>query len=190
MADQHTFGFDEFSSAFLIIGALNSPAELHGYICGKFAGGARLTPDQWHTTASELMDFNDLPSQTLQGALTSLYNATLQEFTSGDYTLTLLLPDDESELEERITGLSDWCRGFLEGFASAGFTENHKVSDEGAEALKDFAAITQADATGAKSSENEESDFFQLTEYVRIVALDFFTEHNKELLTTKGVNLH
>lgn len=190
MADKHAFGFDEFSSAFLIIGALNSPAELHGYLCGKFSGGARLGQDQWWAITAELMDFNDVPSESLKQALVHLYDATLNEFVSGDYTLTLLIPDDESTLEERIIGLSDWCRGFLEGFASAGFTENHMVSTEGSEALEDFAAITQADATGAKSSEAAESDFFQLTEYVRIVALDFFTEHNKELLTTQKIKLH
>ncbi len=190
MAEKHVFGFDEFSNAFVMIGALNSPAELHGYISGKFAGGARMSHEQWVTTAVELMDTNDVPSETLKMALGNLYEATLEEFSCGDYTLTLLLPNDEASLEERIIGLSDWCRGFLEGFASAGFTENHRVSAEGAEALRDFAAITQADATGAKSNEAEEADFFQLTEYVRIVALDFFTEHNKELLSTKNINLH
>ena len=67
------------------------------------------------------------------------------------------------------------------------FDLNTKFSSDNAEALRDLGQITQA--TSANSNpldsdgdllDDEEADYAELTEYVRIVALTFYAEYAED----------
>lgn len=169
--------FEDFCELLLPHGALNSPAELHGTFCGKLCGGATMTQDEWRETALSTLDIAQQADNELLEQIDRLYQTTQQQLSSGDYNLALLLPDDDTELEVQTQALAQWCNGFLLGFGSAGIDPNTQFSSENAEALRDFAAIVQAETDEELEETEQEGDFIELVEYVRIVALNFFEEY-------------
>ena len=169
--------FEDFCELLLPYGALNSPAELHGTLCGKLCGGAKMDQEQWRTAALSSLEIAEQANTELLEQVDVLYTVTKAQLESGDYNLALLLPDDDSELEMQIQALAQWCNGFLLGFGSAGIDPDTQFSSENAEALRDFAAIVQAEIDEELDEQEQEGDFIELVEYVRVVALNFFEEY-------------
>ena len=170
------------------LGCLNSPAELHGFLCGKLCGGARLNRDECLRQAWDLLDVAGTPDTIANDYIFTLYNHTLNDLDKGDYSLQLFLPDDDTEIAVRAQALGQWAQGFLTGFGGAGIDPNTQFSSDNAEALRDLAKITQitsdshdlstADGELLTQDGDQEADYFELTEYVRIVALTFYAEYN------------
>lgn len=177
-----SLNFDDFCDLLIPLGALNSPAELHGLLCGKLCGGASLTVDQWLTVAWDLLDVAEQPDANAHDHVVSLYAITQAQLTSGDYDLQPFLPDDDAELEQRTQALSQWCHGFLAGFGSAGIDPNAEFSADQADALRDMAAIVQVTIDGdsdeeGRGEDEQEADFMELIEYVRVIAMNFYEDN-------------
>jgi hypothetical protein len=86
------------------------------------------------------------------------------------------LPDDEQPLGERTNSLAHWCTGFLAGLGVGGPMPD--LSAEAAEALQDLQQIAMAgflaqadDAADGAEDEVNETAFFEIVEYVRVVTL-------------------
>jgi uncharacterized protein YgfB (UPF0149 family) len=77
------------------------------------------------------------------------------------------LPDDETELRERLAALADWCSAFIAGFERG----EAVLDDEAEEALADLGAIADLDVDAADDDESAEVDLAALTEHVRIAVL-------------------
>ena len=172
-----TLNFDDFCELLMPLGALNSPAELHGLLCGKLCGGMNLSREQWLNDAWDLLDAAVQPDGQAQDYVAALYEITTAQLSSGEYDLQPFLPDDDGELEERTQALSQWCHGFLGGFGSAGIDPKAEFSGDQAESLRDIAAIVQVTADEEdRDSEQQEADFLELMEYVRIIAMNFYED--------------
>lgn len=180
--------FDDFCELLLPYGALNSPAELHGTFCGKLCGGAKLDQPQWRDTADKTLELAGQANIELWQHIDNLFTSTQAQLESGDYNLELLLPDDDADLEQQTQALAQWCNGFLLGFGSAGIDPNSQFSSENAEALRDLAAIVQAETDAELDEDEQAGDFIELVEYVRIVALNFFEEYRS--IDEKSETLH
>ena len=179
-SDTPNLNFDDFCDLLMPLGALNSPAELHGLLCGKLCGGAALTEDQWIDAAWELLDIASQPDTETQQHILSLYKATREQLESGEYNLTPFLPDDDTDLESRTQALSQWCHGFLSGFGSAGIDPNTEFSSDQADSLRDMAAIVQVTVDEEeRDQEQQEVDFLELVEYVRVIAMNFYEDHRQ-----------
>jgi hypothetical protein len=165
--------FDDFCTLFAPLGAINSPSELHGLLCGKLSGGADLSEIRWLLDAVEFLDFTQAPDERIRDALANLYHQTLQQLRDG-FGLTLLLPDDETDLSQRTATLGQWCYGFLTGFGSAGKTER-VLTEEAEDGLRDLAAISQIAIEDG--DESDEADYMEVTEYVRQLAASLFLEY-------------
>ena len=175
--------FDEFCDMLLPLSSLSSPSELHGFLCGKLCGGARLSHGECVQQAWDLLDVPENPDATFYDCISTLYDATLNDMSSGDYAFQPLLPDDDSEIAVRTQALAQWAQGFLIGFGAAGIDPNTEFSSDNADALRDLAKITQvaiADADLLNEDNDQESDYFELTEYVRIVALTLYSEYAEQ----------
>jgi len=166
--------FDEVANALLEQGELVSPAELHGCLCGLLGGG--FTGDD----SALIVQLEKTVDVTLHGSLadavTTLRQDAVTAITDGDLDFTLLLPEEDLELEQRIAAMATWCRGFLSGFAQARVTADaagQAVATDSAEALRDFAAIAQA-ATDDEESEADEREghYLELLEYLRVAAMN------------------
>ena len=183
--------FDEFCDMLIPLGALNSPAELHGFLCGKLCGGARLGRDQCLDQSWKLLDVVETPDAAANDLVLNLYEVTLDALDNSDYSLQLLLPDDETEIAVRVQALGQWVQGFLVGFGAAGIDPDTTFSSDSAEALRDLAQIAQVTSVDdVNGGDDQEADYVELTEYVRVVALTFYTEHNTIETEKSAKNLH
>lgn len=178
--------FDDFCDVLIPLGALNSPSELHGLLCGKLCGGASLTTDAWLSAAWELLDIIGEPSVDIQEPVITMYTLTQAQLRSGDYDLQPFLPDDDSDMEQRTQALSQWCHGFLSGFGSAGIAPDAEFTSDQADSLRDLAAIVQVtvDDDVDRDEDEQESDFIGLIEHVRIIAMNFYEDNLQEVKKT------
>ena len=167
----------------LPLNSLSSPSELHGFLCGKLCGGAPLSRDECVQQVWDLLDVAENPDATFYDCISALYDATLNDLSNGDYAFQPLLPDDDYEIAVRTQALAQWAQGFLIGFGAAGIDPNTEFSSDNADALRDLAQITQvatADADSFNEDNDQESDYLELTEYVRIVALTLYAEYAEQ----------
>lgn len=166
--------FDRLANALAPLGVLNSPSELHGLLCGKLSGGGKLSEVQWLLDAVEFLDFVQAPDPQIRDMLTEVYLVTCQQLR-GDFALKLLLPDDDELISTRVTALSQWCHGFLTGFGSVE-NSNRQLDEDAQDMLRDLAAIVQIQIDDEEDDVNNESDYMEVTEYVRMIASNFYED--------------
>ena len=142
------FDFDELANHLLEQGLQSSPSDIHGCLCGLLAAGAAAEPELALAALLEALDLElrgELAEQVMR-----LYKVSLAALEDEEFDFHPLLPDDDTEIATRTEALAGWCRGFMAGIAvvSAGATSEmeNAMSRDGAEVLKDFAAIAQAEA--------------------------------------------
>jgi len=151
-----------------------SPAELHGLLLGRSCAGAGFEVDSWLADAAELLESE--PADNVRNALIGLQEMVKGELTGDDMTVVLLLPSDDTPLTERAAALGQWCQGFLTGF---GLTRRaYALSTEATEVLQDLAAIAQVQ-DALEESDDGESDYMEVMEYLRVAPLLLFTETKK-----------
>ncbi|WP_434704249.1 YecA family protein [Pseudomonas sp. Z1-12] len=162
-----------------------SPAELHGLLLGRSCAGAGFEADGWLADAAELLEGE--PVDNVRNALIGLQEMVKGELTSDDMTVVLLLPTDDAPLAERAAALGQWCQGFLAGF---GLTRReYALSEEAKEVLQDLAAISQVQ-DALEESDDGESDYMEVMEYLRVAPLLLFTETKKTDAAAPKPSLH
>lgn len=166
--------FDQIANALAPLGTLNSPSELHGLLCGKLAGGAQVSEIQWLLDAVEFLDFTQAPEPHVRDLLAQVYHITREQF-SNDFALTLLLPNDDELISDRVMALSQWCHGFLTGFGSVE-AKNRTLDEDAQDMLSDLAAIVQIQVDDEEDEDANEADYMEVTEYVRVIASSFYEE--------------
>lgn len=176
MNDSAAPSFQQIHSLLQNYGALQSAAELHGFLAGQLAAGKRLSRGEWLRAANEAADLSRNPDEVAGDNLYEMYRSTLAALQSGELSFHPLLPDDDAALVERVDGLGQWCQGFLAGFGMAG--SKLRIDAELAEALRDLSAIAQVGASDG--DENSESDLFSICEYVRLTAVEIFLQYNTD----------
>jgi uncharacterized protein YgfB (UPF0149 family) len=137
-------------------------AEAHGCLCGALC----LRPDY---SRAEWLD-EILPEPAGEAAnepFATLFEETVGVLARPAMEFEPLLPDDDTDLAERVSALAAWCQGFLYGFGASGTAAQAKLPETVAEVLADLAQISQAGAVGAEDAEAEEAAYAELVEFVR-----------------------
>jgi len=162
-----------------------SPAELHGLLLGRSCAGVGFEVDSWLDDAIEVLG---APADgTVRQALIGLQEMVKTELTGDDVTVVLLVPGDELPLAERAAALGQWCQGFLTGFGlAAGGTA---LSSEAREVLQDLAAIAQVQ-DALEESEDGETDYMEVMEYMRVAPLLLYSELAKPAAPAPKPSLH
>jgi uncharacterized protein YgfB (UPF0149 family) len=146
-----------------------SPAELHGLLCGSVcADGIGPGDDAWLQRIWQHVG-EDIGDAVDHGELVTFRLRAAANLDADDFGFLLLLPSEEAPLQDRVAALASWCGGFLSGFGLAG-GRTDGLEDDAAEALEDMAAICHVDEA-VDGAEAEESDYAELTEYVRMGVL-------------------
>jgi len=173
--------FDWLANFYASQGAINHPSELHGLLIGRLAGGERLGADEWLKLVVEHMGLEQLKqddkSERALTNLVDLYSTNLQQLESMEMSFSLVLPDDEFILTQRVEALGFWVRGFLEGLALAAKGQLGSSQQDIQELLRDLVAISQIDDQ-ADDSEGAEKEINEIIEYVRIGIVTIFAEFN------------
>jgi hypothetical protein len=86
-------------------------------------------------------------------------------------------------MEQRTQALSQWCHGFLTGFGGAGIAPDAEFSSDQADSLRDIAAIVQVtvDDEVDRDEDEQESDYMDLVEHARIIAMNFYEDNLQEI---------
>lgn len=181
-ADIPTPEFDDLADIFWRLGVMSSPAQLHGYLLGLLAVGYALKEAEWLELAATFIDPVEPPAEVELQTFAELLLFTQEQLEAGGMDLQLLLPDDNIEISQRVDSLSQWCKGFLAGFALGGQQRKsqqgeQKYSADISEALSDIATISQAGlGEGDEEEQEREKSFFELEEYLRLAAINIYLE--------------
>ncbi|WP_346828579.1 YecA family protein [Pseudomonas abietaniphila] len=160
------------------------PAELQGLLIGRSCAGAGFDADDWIADAKLLLETD--PEDKVRQALIGLQEMVKHELTGDDMAVVLLLPGDDEPLTARTAAMGQWCQGFLNGFARVG---SQPMSEDARDVLQDLAAIAQIQDT-LEESEDGESDYMEVMEYLRVAPLLLFTEFNKKAEPEAKPSLH
>lgn len=170
---------DDIANVFVELAALYPPSELHGFYIGQQVLGARLEEAELRKQVEQLLDVESISPEQWQSLL-ALNHASAAQLAGEISAMTLLLPDTDIDMGQRVAAVGSWCQGFLTGFAMAGKARQksegqQKYSDTVAEILSDIAAISQA---GLDSHEGEEAEaqFLELVAYLEMAAVTVFVE--------------
>lgn len=162
-----------------------TPAELHGLLLGRSCAGAGFEVEAWIADAAEVLGGE--PEAPVRQALVGLQEMVKGELGGDDIAIVLLLPSDEASLTERALALGQWCQSFLTGFGLV--AGDRALSAEAMEVLQDMAAIAQVQDS-LDESEDGETDYMEVMEYLRVAPLLLFSECAKPLPPTAKPSLH
>lgn len=151
-----------------------SPAELHGQVVGRFMFGVEaFSFEAWLEELAQdgalMIDLKVGSSAPLLAQLCADVMQSMRERADG---LQPFLPDENSDLRDRLEALGHWTNGFLVGLALGGL-QAKDLDEDLKEGLNDLRAISLVD-TDTEVSEAAEKQLFELIEYVRMVLLHLF----------------
>lgn len=172
--------YETLANTLLESGALASPSELHGMLVGQLAGGKRFSEGVWLAEVRQWLD-----AEGELAGVAAMPAAALAQLEGEELGLRLLLPEDDDALEMRTQALAEWCQGFLEGFVLG---HGRTPPEEVTEWLEDLSAIAQVgltDEDSAQEDEQNEVNYAEIEEYVRMAAQAVFAECGRSAETKK-----
>ena len=189
---QASLAFDEVSDRLVELGGGSHPSELHGLLCGLLAGGERPGVEAWQRQVAGML--GDEPLDEVSGQLfTRMYGLALTQLGQGDFSLQLLLPNDEEPIEQRTEALGFWCHGFLSGFGEGAVGKN-LARKSMAFFMTSLKLLGFRPAVMVTRSMKMNVFFMEVSEYVRMALLNIFAELNpagdKPVIPTKNNSLH
>jgi uncharacterized protein len=170
--------FDELAHSMRVEGFEESPSELHGILAGRIAGGERLPPEGIGSALVECLAIEQELVDNARDDLIKLYASIIKSFEDDSFGFQPLLPGDDMALADRVRALSEWCESFLSGLGEASGQSSLSYSQEAVDTIRDMAAIAQVGYEDEDGEEDDEADFAELMEYVRMAAIMLFTEFN------------
>ena len=158
------------------------PSDCHGLLAGLICAAGFADPRLWMAEVFEDYNPKDKPQAEAFRLVQALYEDELARMNSPDLDFTLLLPDDEDALRDRVASLGSWCGGFLSGLGLGGVKEQAQLPEEISELIDDFAQISRVDFDLDSPDQEEQAAFEEVVEYVRIGVLFV----NEELQPSKA----
>ncbi len=141
-----------------------SAAELQGALCGLLCLNSQASRNSWYKNLFE--DFNPDEDEILD--LMALFDQTVQSLNSLDFDLQLELPDDNAPISSRISAMTQWCQGLVFGLGASGLTDDTELSADSKEYIADIINISQIRDDELSDSDEEDSNFEELVEYMRM----------------------
>jgi uncharacterized protein YgfB (UPF0149 family) len=174
---------DQLDSAF-------SPAECHGTLVGLLSASGTADPSAWLAHIAPAATTGDLIAKEAQQVLMELYGETVHQMNDPGLGFEpLLLPDDEP-LGERVEALGEWCQGYLMGLSEGGLKDVDKLPGDAGEVVRDMVNLSRAGSYSVSESDEDESAYTELVEYVRTGVLLLNEELNPTKAPPRGDTLH
>jgi uncharacterized protein YgfB (UPF0149 family) len=162
--------FDEVSEVLKSIATNPHPSQIHGLLCGMLCGSEKDTR-VWLNHFMQPTDaiFND-------PIFKRLHNQSLEQLNDFSFDFKLLLPDEDELVMARSEALTFWVQGFLTGLESVHIPIKRFTDDDITESLNDLIQIAQLHFEEAGSTEENETAYSELVEYVRMVAVMIYVD--------------
>jgi uncharacterized protein YgfB (UPF0149 family) len=146
------------------------PAEVHGFFCGYITG----TSAKMNTHLEKLV-LGTHKNPEDRELLQQLYEMSYHQMSEFSFEFTLLLPDDDSDINARTEALGLWCQGFLTGLQQANIPIQNREESDVTETINDLIEIAQVNYGDIDNdSDEDETAYFELVEYVRLSVLSIF----------------
>lgn len=152
-------------------------ADCHGFLSGQICVADFPVRDVWE-------QYLDLKSEDVKllgdcfHDIDTLVAETISMLESPELIFHPLLPADDMPLVERADALSEWCHGFLNGFATAQEPGATLEDEDSRELIENFTRICQLEV-GDQPGEDDERALFELVEYVRLGAIFIYGQFNR-----------
>ena len=162
-------------------------AEVHGSLtavaCFNGVDGYDIWLGSHFPELQTAIEEGDALARETRQTILDLYNQICTQLANDDFTYTLLMPDDDADLELRTEAMAHWCQGFLLGMRYSGVTDFNQFNGELGEIINDISEISQVTAGELDYSEEEEQSYSELQEYLRVGVMLF-----NETLNSKQAN--
>lgn len=145
------------------------PATVHGLLCGYLSAGNN-SPQWLHHVLGKSK------SRAAIASLETLYETSYHQISDFSFEFTLLLPDDDEDINQRTEALGLWCQGYLTGLEQSQVPITGREPSDVTEALENFIEIAQVNFGDINTNEDDETAYFELVEYVRLAVLMIFQE--------------
>jgi yecA family protein len=138
----------------------------HGIAVGMFVAH-QANAGRWLDEVLADADPADLYVQEARQMLAALYMQLDQQFRDGNFEFTPLLPSDNTDLQQRVIALGEWCQGLLFGLGLSGFGRQAPMSEQSTEIINDLVAFSQVEEDVEVATEEDEQAFIEVVEYLR-----------------------
>jgi yecA family protein len=162
----------ELEDALRRCGSSWNAGQAHGLLCGRLSVGGAEGASGWLDLVLSDTDPHNALRAECESMLDALCANTWRQLVDGQSEFELLLPGEDDTTAERTEAMAQWCEGFLHGLVSE--KENTALKERLAaeplaDIIKDMLQITRATAE-EEGTEEEESAFTELVEYLRVAA--------------------
>lgn len=168
-----TIEFDLIEDALRRCGSTWEVAQMHGLLCSRLATEGAAAGAGWLAQVLEGVDETGAPRQECESLLDAIYGSSYRQLAERQSDFELLLPDDQSTVQQRTAALAQWCDGFLHGLVSGQRDDavREKLSTEPlADIIKDMLQITRASVDEEDDEEANEEAYSELVEFIRVGA--------------------
>ena len=146
-----------------------SISDLHGAVTGI----AVSNPDVF--IVQSLVDLLGAEALSDQATVQAFVNAAVEELHKQDFSFSVMLPDDDVSLADRIEAMGEWTSGFLAGLMlgleQRGGIDFETMDEEAREIVEDLSAISEVEAGEDLVGPEAEADFVELEEFVKVGVL-------------------
>lgn len=157
------------------LGAQVCAAEAHGLLVGMSCLARQpIKEEDWRVALTETLDCKP-PTQKQWDKFKKVTEQISDEFNHLNFAFSILLPDDEEDLADRVAALGYWCRGYLSGLGLVGITSDDLKNDIVKELIHDISQIAHINMD-TDASEDDEFNYMEIVEYVRIAVQNIRVE--------------
>jgi hypothetical protein len=177
-------GYEALAHEIDASGIMMSPGEAHGIIAGLLATSLE---GDIRTQLADLFGPYGLDEEEeadLFAVLEPLYRYTKSSFEQGSFEFALLLPDEESSLDDRIEAIADWCRGFIYGLTEGGVTDVTQLPGDAGEVVRDLMELAEVGLDEEADIESQDRAITEIEEYIRVGVQLVFEELHAGTLST------
>jgi len=147
------------------------PAQVHGLLCGYICATSGKMDSPWE---KQVLGKNKDPAS--RELLQHLYEISYHQMSEFSFEFTLLLPEDNIDINLRTEALGLWCQGFLTGLEQSNIPLQNREASDVTETINDLIEIAQVNYGGITNNEEDETAYFELVEYVRLGILMIFQD--------------
>ena len=170
--------YSELQSALGETGAFCPAEQWHGLLCGLLCSGRPVSAALLQQLMVENAGLDQEPAGSCIPVFEALMRETGMRLSEGQFDFALLLPDDDESLPRRTQALGDWCESFLFGLSAGGLSNETELTAEVDEFIADLAEISRVEFNNETASDEDEIQFSELVEYVRLGVLLINDEFN------------
>lgn len=173
---------NELDGALRRVDATMGASEAHGALCGMLCARGTVELSDWMDHAAGELEPGNMYIRELAQQMAQLQQSTLEQMNDSQAGFSLLLPDDEEPLSERVMSLAAWCQGFVYGLAAGGVHQGSELPADSSELLRDMIEISRAahDENAVDEDDNDfeedEVAYTEILEYVRTGTLLIYEE--------------